>query len=135
MLSKLKWMVGVAALALALIIPGAGLAKSNHGNRCGHGHAKHARAAGKKSSKQHGARSHSTLGTTNTASQQNQAGDDNDATEEQNEPAEDQNEAQNEANDEQNEANEQQNEANDEQNEANDDQQDGSQSGHDGGGD
>src|SRR5690242_16121821 len=96
MLSKLKWIVGVAALALALMLPGGALAKSHHGNHCGRGHARHSRSVGKSCHKaRHGSSSQSgTVGTSNTAADQNnQAGDQNEANDEQNEAADDQNEA------------------------------------------
>jgi hypothetical protein len=43
----------VVALSVGVALPGAAVAKHNHGLHCGKGHAKHARAIGKTCAKHH----------------------------------------------------------------------------------
>src|SRR5437870_734469 len=52
-ISRFRGAALIAALALAVAIPGVALGKANHGNHCGKGHAKHGKAIGKSCSKHH----------------------------------------------------------------------------------
>ena len=134
MLSKIKVLIGLAALAATLAVPSAAGAKSNHGNHCGRGHAKKSAAVGKTCNKQsrRGHKAASTTGTTGTGNgatqtqpgatgDQNEAGDDNGAAENENQ-AEDQNDQAEDQNDQAEDQND---------NEAGDDGPNGGNSGQD----
>jgi hypothetical protein len=98
MLSRIKLLLGFAALAVALAVPGVAQAK-DHGNHCGRGHAKHARAVGKSCHKhRHGRKTSVGNGTTASSPADNRGNDANDNDNEANEPNEVENENENEAN-------------------------------------
>src|SRR5436305_700115 len=125
MLSRIKLLLGFAALAVALAVPGVAQAK-DHGNHCGRGHAKHARAVSKSCHKHHGRTASVGNGTTASSPADNRGDDANDNDNEANEPNEVENE--NEAN----EPNEVENENEDEADDRGDDRGDDN-SGDDGG--
>jgi hypothetical protein len=58
MISRIRTAVFVAALCMAVALPGAAVAKHNNGLHCGKGHAKHARAIGKACGKGHAKHHH-----------------------------------------------------------------------------
>jgi len=54
--------VVVVTASVGIAMPGAALAKHNHGLQCGKGHTKHARAIGKTCAKHHGKASRAVRG-------------------------------------------------------------------------